>query len=115
MKIKGVQFTSTNDKQRHLQPFGGYMTAIFVGQQVRNLKRQEFAEIASIELDRQAKLLLVRMVYADGKDKGKPFRTQTTNETIKPWEVADGVAIAYDERTVIYFDDEAAPAQQKSR
>ena len=106
MILKRIQFTSTTwDKPRNVNSLGGNQTSVYVGQVVRHLKRGEVAEIGSLELDRQARMVLVRFVYSDGPNKGKPFRRLTVNDAIQPGEEADVLGLAYDDRTEFYFDE----------
>jgi hypothetical protein len=108
MKLKRIQFTSTTwDKPRNVNALGGNQTAIYVGQKVRHLKRGQVAEVASLDLDRQARMVLVRFVLAEGPDAGKSFRRLTVNDAVQPGEEADALGLTYDDRTEFYFDDEA--------
>ena len=106
MKLKRVDFTSTQDKQRHIRALGGYVAQVFVGQQVSTPAWNHFAEVASLELDRQAKLVLMRLAHTQGPDKGKPCRRMTTDQTVQTGQEADCVGLAYVDRAVFYFDDE---------
>jgi hypothetical protein len=117
MKLKAAVFTSTTwDKPRNVPALGGNQTNIFVGQRIAHQfshiegEPPYPAEIVSMELDRQATSITIRLAYADGPKKGQPFRKMTVNENFKPWELADALTLRCDDRTMFYFDDE--PAQQ---
>lgn len=109
MKLKRVDFTSTQDKQRHVRALGGYVAQVFVGQRVAAPAHGHFAEVASLELDRQAKQVIVRLVSTDGPNKGKPCRRMTTDEKVQIGQEADCIGLAYDDRAVFYYDDEQPP------
>lgn len=115
MKLKRVDFTSTQDKQRHVRALGGYVAQVFVGQTVSTPAWNHFAEVASLELDRQAKQVIVRLVHTQGPDKGKPCRRMTTDQTVQTGQEADCVGLAYDDRAVFYYDDEPAQGQQRGK
>lgn len=106
MKLKRVDFTTTNEKQRHVRALNGYVSSVFVGLQIGHLKRGEVAEVSSLTFDRQSQQIILRLVYASGPKKGQPFRRMTTDDNIQTGQEADCIGLAYDDRAVFYYDDE---------
>lgn len=116
MKLKGVVFTSTSwDKPRNISALGGPQTAIWIGQVVRHTQRAEQARVVSLELDRQAKMVLMRLVYDGGPNDGKPFRRMTTNDNLRDFENCDVLGMFCDDRTLFYFDDDQPQGQPKGK
>jgi hypothetical protein len=117
MKLKRVDFTTTNEKQRHVRALNGYVSSVFVGLQIGHLKRGEVAEVASLTFDRQSQQIILRLVYASGPKKGQPFRRMTTDDNIQTGQEADCIGLAYDDRAVFYYDDDqqSAPPQTETK
>src|SRR5512139_4044333 len=125
MKLKRINFAPTvNSNPRSISALGGNRTECYVGMRVLHPQYvdeqegqhpHEAAIVSSMELDRQAGLVFIRQVYAEGTKAGQPYRRQTCNRTCQPGEEADCIAVAYDERCVLYFDDEQPAQQQKGK
>lgn len=113
MKLKRVDFTTTNEKQRHVRALNGYVSSVFVGLQIGHLKRGEVAEVSSLTFDRQSQQIILRLVYASGPKKGQPFRRMTTDDNIQTGQEADCIGLAYDDRAVFYYDDETETKPQQ--
>lgn len=113
MKVKAIVFGKGNyQDQRFVPGFQGMQFGIRVGQECIDPQGRGKSVVSSLELDRTARLVLVRRQYAEGDKQGQPYRLWTCNTEVKPWDEADALAVAYGDDVKLIMDDEPAAQPQ---
>jgi hypothetical protein len=117
MKIKAVRFTTAEwQKPARIPAFrnNGSIDAIYVGQRMLYTNLGIGSVVSSLEIDPSGNVLLVHRVWDDEapnkEDRGKPFRRQSAQANVQPWEMADMLCFRLQGNEIIYADDE--PNQQ---
>lgn len=108
MKLRSMIFGEDYRTQRSIPGFNGKQTEIYVGQELRGIHGRPPGTVTSLELDRQAGMVMVRAIDSEGK----PYRCWTNNQTPREHEYGDFIGVPLEGSTVRFIDDDATPKAQ---
>lgn len=106
MKLKAALF-GRYEKKREIPGIYGTCSEIYVGQQVRGSHGRNPCVISSLELDRQAQMIIIRKT-SDGGDpaKVKPDRCWTNNQAVEDRHLGDACGIIVGDATLVFEDEQ---------
>ena len=104
MKLRSMIFGSDYRTQRQIPGINGAQTEIYVGQELKGIHGRNPGVVTTMELDRQAGVVMVRAIDSEGK----PYRCWTNNQTPKPHEYGDAIGVPVEGSTLRMEDDQPA-------